>query len=269
MAEEITKFDQERAKFEEGLGALAKTLRHAADQAESFYNFVKGTQFNHGFDDVSDKKGRKRKAGAVDDSDDKPTKRKRKPKDPNAPKRPASSYIMFQNDIRKDLKEKNPNITNAELLALIAKKWGEMSEADKEVYNKAVANAKEQYSNEKKAYDARSPEEVAAANAASEAAIAAKKAQPRARKAAAAAPSVPAPAPVPAASSPSVGSSDEEDSEESDEEQPQRKKQAVSDSSEEDEEEEEEEEPVKPVSRKKNSKAVPAPQLAKKKKTTK
>ncbi|KAF8075899.1 high mobility group box domain-containing protein [Lyophyllum atratum] len=67
------------------------------------------------------------------DDDDKPAKRKRKPKDPNAPKRPASSYIMFQNEIRKDLKEKNPNITNSDLLLLISKKWAEMSEEDKAV----------------------------------------------------------------------------------------------------------------------------------------
>ncbi|KAG8750247.1 hypothetical protein FRC12_012971, partial [Ceratobasidium sp. 428] len=29
-------------------------------------------------------------------------------KDPNAPKRPATSYILFQNDIRDELKAKNP-----------------------------------------------------------------------------------------------------------------------------------------------------------------
>lgn len=79
---------------------------------------------------------------------------------------------MFQNEIRKDLKEQNPNITNAELLVLISRKWAELSEEDKAVYTKAVANAKEQYSNEKKAYDARSPEEVAKADATAAAALA-------------------------------------------------------------------------------------------------
>jgi len=40
---------------------------------------------------------------------------------------------MFQNEIRKDLKEQNPNITNAELLVLISRKWAELSEEDKAV----------------------------------------------------------------------------------------------------------------------------------------
>jgi hypothetical protein len=133
------------------------------------------------------KPGRKRKAA----DEDEPAKRTRKPKDPNAPKRPASSYILYQNEIRKELREKHPGVTNSELLNIIAKQWAEMSEADKavrrvalllllllliswflQVYNNAVASAKEQYSQEKKAYDSRSPEEVEAANAATAAALA-------------------------------------------------------------------------------------------------
>ncbi|KAF9458015.1 high mobility group box domain-containing protein, partial [Collybia nuda] len=94
--------------------------------------------------------GRKRKAA---DEDGEPAKRTRKPKDPNAPKRPASSYILYQNEIRKELREKHPGVTNSELLNIIARQWAEMSDADKAVYNNAVASAKEQYSQEKKAYD--------------------------------------------------------------------------------------------------------------------
>lgn len=75
-------------------------------------------------------KGRKRKAVDHDEETD-PKKRKRKPRDPNAPKRPPSSYILFQNDIRKQLKEKHPNVPNNELLAMISKQWNEMTDQDK------------------------------------------------------------------------------------------------------------------------------------------
>lgn len=88
-------------------------------------------------------KGRKRKAGAVEDGDEKPTKRKREPKDPNAPKRPPSSYIMFQNEIRKELKEQHPNITNSELLVKIGKLWGELSTEDKSVSRVFLASVLE------------------------------------------------------------------------------------------------------------------------------
>ena len=75
---------------------------------------------------------RKRKGDAGDDAEA-PKRRKRKPKDPNAPKRPASSYIFFQNEVRKELKASNPNLSNSELLSLISKRWQEMSEEDKAV----------------------------------------------------------------------------------------------------------------------------------------
>ena len=121
-------------------------------------------------------------------------KRKRtiKPKDPNAPKRPASSYILFQNEVRKELKERHPGLSNADLLAMISEEWKSMSDERKQAsrvlsissstlvltyyvelqtYNQAVEKAKAQYSEDKKAYDNRTPEQVDAANAAAAAAI--------------------------------------------------------------------------------------------------
>lgn len=72
--------------------------------------------------------GGKRKREAEDKK-----KRKTKPKDPNAPKRPPSSYLLFQNEVRQQLKAKHPNIPNNELLNLIAKAWGEMPKKEKDV----------------------------------------------------------------------------------------------------------------------------------------
>lgn len=60
-------------------------------------------------------------------------KRKRKLKDPNAPKRPPSSYILYQNEIRQQIKKEHPEMTNSELLAFISKQWAEMDESEKAV----------------------------------------------------------------------------------------------------------------------------------------
>jgi len=76
----------------------------------------------------------KRKAKEMeDDGEGKPKKKRqpRKARDPNEPKRPASAYILFQNDIRKELKSQHPGITQTELLNLIAKQWTEMTEDQK------------------------------------------------------------------------------------------------------------------------------------------
>jgi len=193
-----------------------------------------------------------------------------KPKDPNAPKRPASSYILFQNEVRKELKERHPELSNADLLSLISEQWKSMSDEQKETYNQAMKTAKAQYSEDKKAYDNRTPEQVDAANAAAAAAISLKKAnaKPRGPKAAA----IPAPQtvqarpPPPAEASASSDTSDDDDSEE--DEAPQVKQPIVDTESSEDDDEEEEE-AVPPPKKKRGTSAQPTASKDKGKKGSK
>lgn len=78
--------------------------------------------------------GTKRKSrGGDEEVEGGKRKRKTKPKDPNAPKRPPSSYLLFQNEVRQELKQKHPTISNNELLAKIAKAWSEMPKEQKDV----------------------------------------------------------------------------------------------------------------------------------------
>jgi hypothetical protein len=163
--------------------AAAEVMRHCAKLADDWSDALKIPGASNG----------KRKAAA--DEEDEPAangKRKRvaKKKDPNAPKRPASSYLLFQNEIRKDIKERFPNLSNTELLNVIKTQWAEMSDDQKsvcrvppplhgasdachpQVYHDKMTKEKERYTAAKTAYDARSPEEVARADAEVAAAIA-------------------------------------------------------------------------------------------------
>ena len=79
---------------------------------------------------AAEETGKKRKSRG-DDADGK--RKIKKPKDPNAPKRPPSSYLLFHNDVRSELKAKNPGMRNNELLGAIAKLWSEMPQEQKEV----------------------------------------------------------------------------------------------------------------------------------------
>ena len=54
-------------------------------------------------------------------------------KDPDAPKRAASSYIFFQNDLRQELRKQHPDITPADLMARVSKQWAEMTPEQKAV----------------------------------------------------------------------------------------------------------------------------------------
>ncbi|KAL1939659.1 hypothetical protein VTO73DRAFT_9692 [Trametes versicolor] len=94
--------------------------------------------------------GKKRKARG-DDNEAK--KRAKKIKDPNAPKRPASSYILFQNDVRSELRKKNPEMRNNELLSHIAKLWSEMPQEQKEAYEARNRSEKDRWLAEKAVYE--------------------------------------------------------------------------------------------------------------------
>jgi len=57
----------------------------------------------------------------------------KKTRDPNAPKRAASSYIFFQNDLRPELRKQHPDISTADILARVKKQWAEMTPEQKSV----------------------------------------------------------------------------------------------------------------------------------------
>ncbi|KAI0751636.1 high mobility group box domain-containing protein [Daedaleopsis nitida] len=100
--------------------------------------------------------GKKRKSRA----DDGEGKRKKKLKDPNAPKRPPSSYLIFQNDIRSELKAKNPGMPNNELLGTISKLWAAMPQERKDAYEARNKAAKETWIKEKAIYEGKTDVKV-------------------------------------------------------------------------------------------------------------
>ncbi|KAE8056032.1 hypothetical protein FH972_012835 [Carpinus fangiana] len=73
--------------------------------------------------------------------------------DPNKPKRPASSFILFSKDARKSLLEERQGINNSTLNALISVKWKELSEEERKTWNDKAAEAMEAYKNELEEYN--------------------------------------------------------------------------------------------------------------------
>jgi len=95
----------------------------------------------------------KRKAQSAADGEVK-KKKVRKPRDPDAPKRPPSSYLLFQNEVRQAMKQANPGMANHEILTTISQRWASMTPEEKDTYNKRQELAKAQYAEKKTAYDA-------------------------------------------------------------------------------------------------------------------
>ncbi|KZP21745.1 HMG-box [Athelia psychrophila] len=186
---------------------------------------------------------------------------------PNAPKRPPSSYILFQNEVRKELKAKYPDLPPPELVQMISKRWAAMSEDEKAPYNAITTAAKAAWVDKKGAYDAEH---------AGDAPIVAPPPRKRAPKAVApkaAAKPVSKAAAAPKPVEPSTEDDDEEDEEEDEDDEEEEapaksaaKSAAASTSSgSEEEDSEEEQEEVVPPPKKKTAGRQPAPKAKEKK----
>ncbi|KAH7513778.1 high mobility group B protein 6 [Ziziphus jujuba] len=73
--------------------------------------------------------------------------------DPNKPKKPASSYLLFSKEARKNLMEERPGINNSTLNALISVKWKELNEEERKAWNEKAAEAMEAYKKELEEYN--------------------------------------------------------------------------------------------------------------------
>ncbi|XP_022732770.1 high mobility group B protein 13-like [Durio zibethinus] len=89
----------------------------------------------------------------------KKTKEKRQKKkkqqqnsDPNKPKKPASSFLLFSKETRKTLIQERQGINNSTINALISVKWKELSEEEKNSWNAKAAEAMEAYKKELEEY---------------------------------------------------------------------------------------------------------------------
>ncbi|EED79332.1 predicted protein [Postia placenta Mad-698-R] len=140
--------DYQKMQLIGSLKAVADQMRTCATMAEHFVQSLSHVPFGGPVP-----LGRKRRTAEEMSTDG---KRKRKPpKDPNAPKRPASSYLIFQNDVRNELKKEHPNLSNNELLSMIAALWQNMPKEKKESYELRQKEKKEEWLQQKAVYDGR------------------------------------------------------------------------------------------------------------------
>jgi HMG (high mobility group) box len=113
-------------------------MRHCANVADQFAQMLTQASFdgNH-LDPPGVVHAGAKRLGTEEEDVEGATKRRRitnkKVKDPDAPKRAASSYIFFQNDLRQELRKQHPGITMPELLTRVSKQWAEMTPEQKAV----------------------------------------------------------------------------------------------------------------------------------------
>ena len=95
------------------------------------------------------------KKKAKKDSDDdayvaKQSKGEKAAKDPNAPKRPMSSYFLFMNANRDELKKAEPDLKFGEMTKKLTEKWKALTDKEKQKYEDMAAKDRERYEKEMK-----------------------------------------------------------------------------------------------------------------------
>ena len=89
-------------------------------------------------------------------------KNKKKEVDPNAPKRPPSAYIVYQNDVRADVRAQHPDMKYNEILTLIGENWKALGESGQAAYKEKALKAMEDWKTDTIEYAANGkPEGVA------------------------------------------------------------------------------------------------------------
>lgn len=80
------------------------------------------------------------------------TGKAKKVKDPNAPRKGLSAFMLFSNENRKSIQAKNPDAKFAEVGRLVGEAWKALGEKQKEVYNKRSSDDKSRYANDMVTY---------------------------------------------------------------------------------------------------------------------
>ena len=109
-------------------------MRHCANVADQFTQMLTQNSFGTNMTASPVYAGSKRQGPDEEDIEGGNKKRRtRKARDPDAPKRAASSYIFFQNDLRPELRKQHPDISTTDILARVKKQWAEMTPEQKAV----------------------------------------------------------------------------------------------------------------------------------------
>ena len=112
-------------------------MRHCANVTDQFAQMLTQNPFGANMTASSGAvhAGSKRPGTEEEDIEGGNKKRRtnRKTRDPDAPKRAASSYIFFQNDLRPELRKQHPDISTADILGRVKKQWAEMTPEQKAV----------------------------------------------------------------------------------------------------------------------------------------
>ncbi|CAJ0629216.1 8347_t:CDS:2 [Entrophospora sp. SA101] len=76
----------------------------------------------------------------------------KKPVDPNAPKKPASAFLLYQKDVQEQIRKEFPETKWNDVLRIISQRWQNLSNDEKKIYETKFQQARQIFEAEYKTY---------------------------------------------------------------------------------------------------------------------
>lgn len=148
------------------LFSLSKSAQEAANATVDFYGALTGQELPHNFLNLAATLGHVSKdlnepngdaSGAAVPAKKAAVKKEKRIVDPNAPKKPTTSYFSFAAERRRAIRTERerqglPPLGNSEITLDIATRWNNLTDAQKEPWNKKYKEEMVQYTKDKEAY---------------------------------------------------------------------------------------------------------------------
>jgi hypothetical protein len=75
-------------------------------------------------------------------------------RDPDAPKRPPSAYLLFQNEVRQEIRKKHPGLPYSSVLRKVSEAWKELTDEQQKVYHDKTTENMVTWNQQKKEHEA-------------------------------------------------------------------------------------------------------------------
>ncbi|KIS65779.1 uncharacterized protein UMAG_11298 [Mycosarcoma maydis] len=75
-------------------------------------------------------------------------------RDPDAPKRPPSAYLLFQNEVRQEIRKKHPGMPYSEVLGKVSEAWKALTDDQRRVYQDKTTENMATWNQQKKDHEA-------------------------------------------------------------------------------------------------------------------
>ncbi|KAJ9476185.1 putative Non-histone chromosomal protein 6B (putative) [Pseudozyma hubeiensis] len=75
-------------------------------------------------------------------------------RDPDAPKRPPSAYLLFQNEVREEIRKKHPGMPYSEVLGKVSEAWKALTDEQRRVYQDKTTENMATWNQQKKDHEA-------------------------------------------------------------------------------------------------------------------